>query len=157
MCGVSASITRSTVSARALVHSACGIRANDRQSKWASSLTPALSADASHRLGLRVAHVKPSNFVMGAIVLTAGTSARRWGIDREIAPALAGLEALRRWSLMMCCSRSTGHRLSQDRGGNALIATSFAVLHAISNEAGLPRWRYLASDRAVRLRERFRK
>ena len=36
-------------------------------------------------------------------------------------------------------------------GGNALIATSFAVLHAAARDVRLPVWQYLAQGRSVRL------
>jgi enolase len=36
-------------------------------------------------------------------------------------------------------------------GGNAMIATSMAVLHAAANAAGMPLWRHLAADRPVRI------
>lgn len=73
------------------------------------------------------------------------------GIEREIAPALVGLDVFAQVGIDDRLIALDGTPLKSRLGGNALIATSLAVLHAAANETGLPLWRYLANDRPVRL------
>jgi enolase len=69
------------------------------------------------------------------------------GIEREIAPALTGMDAADQGAV-------DGHMIALDGtpnksrlGGNAIIATSMAVAHAAAAGAGLPLWKYLAGER----------
>jgi len=73
------------------------------------------------------------------------------GIAKEIAPALIGMavsdQALIDQTMIALDGTPNRSRL----GGNAIVATSMAVLHAAASDAGLPLWRYLANDQPVRL------
>lgn len=73
------------------------------------------------------------------------------GIDREIAPALMGLDVFQQTAIDNLLIELDGTADKSRLGGNALIATSLAVLHAAADEAGLPLWQYLAQDRPVKL------
>ncbi len=69
----------------------------------------------------------------------------------EIAATLAGCDAADQAgidaALVACDGTETLGRL----GGNAIVATSMAVLHAAAAAAGQPLWRYLADGRATRI------
>lgn len=73
------------------------------------------------------------------------------GIAREIAPALVGRDAADQAGIDAALIALDGTPQKSRLGGNALIATSLAVLHAAAAQARLPLWRYLAQDRPVRL------
>jgi len=71
------------------------------------------------------------------------------GIEREIAPVLIGIDVFQQTTIDEMLVALDGTANKSRLGGNALIATSLAVLQAASNESGLPLWRYLAQDRPV--------
>ncbi|WP_162070069.1 phosphopyruvate hydratase [Burkholderia sp. THE68] len=73
------------------------------------------------------------------------------GIGREIAPALSGFDVSEQAAIDAMLIALDGTADKSRLGGNALIATSLAVLHAAAHESGLPLWRYVAGDEAVRL------
>ncbi|HYF44506.1 MAG TPA: phosphopyruvate hydratase [Ramlibacter sp.] len=73
------------------------------------------------------------------------------GIEREIAPALRGLEVTDQAGIDAALVALDGTPTRSRLGGNALIATSLAVLHAAAAHARLPLWRYLAAGRPVQL------
>ncbi len=73
------------------------------------------------------------------------------GIAREIAPALEGMDALAQQQVDAALVALDGTPNKSRLGGNALIATSMAVLDAAAKSAGLPLWRYLAGTAPVRL------
>ena len=73
------------------------------------------------------------------------------GIQAEIAPALVGMDVRRQDEVDAALIALDGTRNKGRLGGNAMIATSLAVLHAAAAHARLPLWRYLAGDRPVRL------
>jgi enolase len=73
------------------------------------------------------------------------------GIEREIAPALIGLDVFQQAAIDEALIALDGTPDKSRLGGNALIATSLAVLHAAAAESRLPLWRYLARDRPVKL------
>ena len=73
------------------------------------------------------------------------------GITREIAPALRGREAAHQEEIDRVLVELDGTPNKSRLGGNALIATSLAVLHAAAAQARLPLWRYLAQGEAVQL------
>ena len=73
------------------------------------------------------------------------------GIEREIAPVLIGLDVFQQTTIDEMLVALDGTATKSRLGGNALIATSLAVLQAASDESGLPLWRYLAQDRPVSL------
>lgn len=72
-------------------------------------------------------------------------------IRAHIAPAIRGMPIADRLSidqrLMALDPSATRHEI----GGNALIATSFAVLDAAARDASLPIWKYLSAGAEVRL------
>ena len=73
------------------------------------------------------------------------------GIEREIAPALVGRDAADQAGIDALLVALDGTPARSRLGGNALIATSLAVLHAAAAQARLPLWRYLAQGRPVQL------
>ncbi|MCM0044439.1 MAG: phosphopyruvate hydratase [Burkholderiaceae bacterium] len=73
------------------------------------------------------------------------------GIGREIAPALAGRDARAQEEIDQLLVALDGTPNKARLGGNALIATSMAVLDAAARSARLPLWRYLAGDAEVSL------
>ncbi len=72
-------------------------------------------------------------------------------VRREIAPLLEGRDAFDQAGIDAAMIALDGTANKARLGGNALIATSMAVLHAAAAEASLPLWRHLCGDRPVRL------
>lgn len=72
-------------------------------------------------------------------------------INGEIAVALAGADASDQAGLDEVLIQLDGTPNRSRLGGNAIVATSMALLHAAAAAAGKPIWRYLAGDRVVRL------
>lgn len=73
------------------------------------------------------------------------------GIEREIAPALTGRDAQAQEAIDALLVGLDGTPNKSRLGGNALIATSMAVLDAAATSARLPLWKYLAGDAEVSL------
>jgi enolase len=73
------------------------------------------------------------------------------GIEREIAPSLIGRDVTDQAGLDAALVALDGTPNKSRLGGNALIATSLAVLHAAAAQARQPLWRYLAQGRPVQL------
>ncbi len=73
------------------------------------------------------------------------------GIRQEIAPALIGRDALDQRGIDDVLIALDGTPNKSRLGGNALIATSMAVLHAAAAAQQLPLWRHLAGDAPVQL------
>ena len=73
------------------------------------------------------------------------------GIAQEIAPALVGRDAADQAGIDATLIALDGTPNKSRLGGNALIATSLAVLHAAAAQARQPLWRHLAQGRDVRL------
>jgi enolase len=73
------------------------------------------------------------------------------GIEREIAPALLGRDVTAQAQIDAALIALDGTPNKSRLGGNALIATSLAVLHAAAAHARLPLWQYLAEGREVLL------
>ncbi|MDH7795409.1 MULTISPECIES: phosphopyruvate hydratase [unclassified Beijerinckia] len=69
----------------------------------------------------------------------------------EIAPALIGQDATQQAAIDTLMTRLDGTPQRSRLGGNALVATSMAVLLASANAAALPLWRYLAKDKPIRM------
>ena len=129
---------------------ASGIRAGGRPSKSRSSTT-----DGTRGLG--IAPAGASRGTREAVELrdggrasAASTCSRRWrGIESEIAPALRRPRCDATRPASTRCSIALDGTPNKARlGGNALIATSLAVLHAAAAHARLPLWQYLAQGRA---------
>lgn len=72
-------------------------------------------------------------------------------INGEIAGVLAGGDARDQAGLDERLIQLDGTPNRGRLGGNAIVATSMALLHAAAAAAGQPLWRYLAGDRKVRL------
>jgi enolase len=68
------------------------------------------------------------------------------GMRTEIAPALAGLDPFDQGSIDGMLIALDGTPNKARLGGNALTATSLAVLHAAASSRGLPLWRFLLGD-----------
>jgi enolase len=73
------------------------------------------------------------------------------GVLREIAPALVGRDASDQSGIDATLLALDGTPNKSRLGGNALIATSLAVLHAAAAQARRPLWQYLADGRPVKL------
>jgi enolase len=73
------------------------------------------------------------------------------GIEREIAPMLAGRDVADQAAIDAALIALDGTPTKQRLGGNALVAVSLAVLHAAAAHERLPLWRYLAGGRPVRM------
>jgi enolase len=73
------------------------------------------------------------------------------GIGREIAPALVGRDVRDQQGADEALLALDGTPNKQRLGGNALVATSLAVLHAAAAQAKRPLWDYLAQGRPVKL------
>ena len=73
------------------------------------------------------------------------------GIRAEIGPLLAGRDALDQAGIDAALIALDGTPLKSRLGGNALVATSLAVLHAAAAARGLPLWRHLAGEGPVSL------
>lgn len=73
------------------------------------------------------------------------------GIQSEIAPALIGLDVNDQAGIDKRLIELDGTQDKSRLGGNALIATSLAVLHAAAAHAQKPLWRYLSNDAPVEL------
>jgi enolase len=73
------------------------------------------------------------------------------GIRREIAPVLAGRDVQDQAGVDAALIDLDGTPNKARLGGNAMIATSLAVLHAAAAHAELPLWQHLAQGARVRL------
>jgi enolase len=70
-------------------------------------------------------------------------------VNEIIAPALAGRDALDQEAIDRLLVELDGTPNKARLGGNALIASSMAVLHAAAMSRRLPLWRYLAGDTKI--------
>jgi enolase len=73
------------------------------------------------------------------------------GIREEIAPAICGRDVTDQTGIDTSLIQLDGTPQKSRLGGNALLATSLAVLHAAASASRQPLWRYLARDRSVAL------
>ena len=73
------------------------------------------------------------------------------GIEREIAPALVGRDTADQTGIDAMLIALDGTRDKSRLGGNALIATSLAVLHAAAATNRTPLWQHVAEKRDVSL------
>ncbi len=72
-------------------------------------------------------------------------------IEREIAPALIGMDVTDQAAIDRRMIELDGTPTKERLGGNAIISVSMAALHAAAADANRPLWRYLAGDNPVRL------
>ena len=75
-----------------------------------------------------------------------GVSQAVTGVNRIIAPALAGLDSCDQVLIDHVLVKTDGTANAQRFGGNAMIATSMAVAHAAANGCGQPLWKYLGGN-----------
>jgi enolase len=68
-----------------------------------------------------------------------------------IAQRIVGMDAMDQEAVDAALIALDGTPIKSVRGANATVATSMAVLNAAAAASGLPLWRHLAGDRAVRL------
>ena len=80
-----------------------------------------------------------------------GVSQAVGNVKNEIAPVLVGQDAARQEIIDGVLVELDGTPNKSRLGGNALIATSMAVLQAAANAHHIPLWRYLAGDQAVQM------
>jgi len=80
-----------------------------------------------------------------------GVSRAVANVKNEIAPVLVGQDAVNQEIIDGMLVELDGTPNKSRLGGNALIATSMAVLQAAANAHHIPLWRYLAGDQAVQM------
>ncbi|OWU83093.1 phosphopyruvate hydratase [Oceanicola sp. 22II-s10i] len=73
------------------------------------------------------------------------------GVNAEIAPCLAGMDVLDQVALDEAMIALDGTPERGRLGGNAIVATSMAALHAAAAARGLPIWKHIAGDARVRM------
>jgi enolase len=129
---------------------------------WDSRGRPTIEVEVVNTdgtLGLGIAPAGASRGTREAVELRDGGT--RFGgrdvqqalraVEREIAPALAGRDAADQPGIDAMLVALDGTPGKSRLGGNALIATSLAVLHAAAAQARQPLWQYLAQGRPVQL------
>jgi len=72
-------------------------------------------------------------------------------VNNEIASALRGQDGSNQETIDATLIKLDGTPNKARLGGNAIVATSMAVLHAAANAAGQPLWRHLAGGLPVRI------
>lgn len=129
---------------------------------WDSRGWPTVEVDVEvegGRSGRGMAPAGASRGLHEAIELRDGGTALRGrgvglaldGITREIAPALVGRDVQDQAGIDRLLIDLDGTPNKARLGGNAIVATSMAVMWAAAADAGLPLWKHLAGDEAVRM------
>ncbi len=129
---------------------------------WDSRGRPTVEVDVHLKNGAMGRGIAPAGASTGsneAIELRAGGTAfggydvkkALANVRLEVAPALIGSDALDQRGVDEKLIALDGTPNKGRLGGNALIATSMAVLHAAAASQQLPLWRYLAGDQPVLL------
>lgn len=129
---------------------------------WDSRGRPTVEAEvvlASGAVGRAIAPAGASRGAHEAIDLRDGGSAfGGFGVDRavagigkEIAGAIAGMDARDQAALDRALCELDGTSGKARLGANAIVAVSMAVLHAAAADARAPLWRYLADGGKVRV------
>jgi enolase len=72
-------------------------------------------------------------------------------VNTDIAKLLIGQDALAQTQIDAALVAADGTRNKSRLGGNAMVATSLAVLHAAAAASDLPLWRHLAGSTQVRI------
>ncbi len=72
-------------------------------------------------------------------------------VNGAIAQRIRGMDAMDQAAVDDALIALDGTPVKSHLGGNAIIATSLAVLHAAAAAAGLPLWRYLSGGKPVRM------
>jgi enolase len=129
---------------------------------WDSRGRPTVEVDVTLNSGATGRAIAPAGASMGsgeAVDLRDGGKALGGfdvgravnAVNGEIAQALAGKDAADQASVDQIMIALDGTPNKGRLGGNAIVATSMAVLHAAAAAAGVPLWKYLAQDRKVRI------
>ncbi|KAJ04253.1 phosphopyruvate hydratase [Sulfitobacter mediterraneus] len=131
---------------------------------WDSRGNPTIEVEvtlADGSTGRAIAPAGASRGTREAVDLRDGGTALRGmgvqkaldGIARHVAPALRGLDGLDQGAVDAALIDADASALKENLGGNAMVATSLAVLHAAADHAGKPLWRHVADsyDRAPKL------
>jgi enolase len=129
---------------------------------WDSRGRPAVEAEVTLRGGARGRALAPAGESRGsgealdkrdggAAFGGYGVAMAVAAVNDEIAPALQGLEASDQGAVDRRLIELDGTPDKARLGANATIAVSMAVAHAAAAAAGLPLYRYLGGDGAIRL------
>lgn len=129
---------------------------------WDSRGRPTVEVDVmleDGTLGRGIAPAGASTGTHEAVELRDGGSAQAGfgvtqalaSVNQQIAPALLGQDALEQRAIDTLLIALDGTPNKSRLGGNALIATSMAVLQAAANARRVPLWRHLAGDNKVQL------
>jgi enolase len=127
---------------------------------WDSRGRPTLEVEVALEGGARGRAIAPAGASTGtgeAVDLRDGGSAfggfdvgRALGnVTDEIAPALRGRDALDQEAIDRALAALDGTPNKSRLGGNAVIATSMAVIHAAAAARGLPLWQHCAGEAPV--------
>jgi enolase len=125
---------------------------------WDSRGRPTIEVEVALAGGARGRAIAPAGASMGsgeAVDLRDGGAAFGGldvrgaiaGLEREIAPALVGIDAADQAHIDTRLIALDGTPGKRRLGGNALVATSMAVAHAAAAAAGVPLWRHLRGER----------
>ncbi|MBN9014566.1 MAG: phosphopyruvate hydratase [Rhizobiales bacterium] len=129
---------------------------------WDSRGRPTVEVDVTLKSGAFGRAIAPAGASMGsgeAVDLRDG-GAKLGGYDvgravnavnSEVAVALAGMDAADQASIDQAMIALDGTANKGRLGGNAIVATSMAVLHAAAAASGIPLWQHLAQGRKVRI------
>lgn len=129
---------------------------------WDSRGRPTVETDIVLKSGLRGRAIAPAGASMGTgeAVDKRDGGAAFGGLDvagavrsvnGEIAAALIGRDALDQAGIDAALIALDGTENLSRLGGNAVVATSMAVLHAAAAAAGQPLWRHLSGGRTIRI------
>ena len=122
---------------------------------WDSRGRPTVEAEIVLKCGARGRAIAPAGASMGsgeAVDLrdrgpTFGgldVSGAVAAVNGELAKALIGLDACDQTNVDNVLITTDGTPNKSRLGGNAIVATSMAVLHATANAVGLPLWQHIA-------------
>lgn len=129
---------------------------------WDSRGRPTVEADVVLKSGVRGRAIAPAGAstgsgealdrrdggaAFGGLDVTGAVAA----VNDEIAAALTGRDAGDQAGIDAALIALDGSVNLGRLGGNAVVATSMAVLHAAANASGQPLWRHLSSGRPVRI------
>jgi len=129
---------------------------------WDSRGRPTVEVDVVLANGVRGRGIAPAGASRGsreAVDLRDGGSALGGfgvtlaiaNVDGPIAQCLRGMDAMDQVGVDEALIALDGTPTKSKLGGNAVIATSLAVLHAAAASAGVPLWRHLAGEAPVRM------
>jgi enolase len=129
---------------------------------WDSRGRPTVEVEVVNEDGTSGLGIAPAGASMGtreAVELRDGgarfkgldVQAALRGIEKEIAPLLMGRDVSDQAGIDAALIALDGTPNKARLGGNALIATSLAVLHAAAAHARVPLWQYLAQGKTVQL------